>query len=99
MRINLNPNEIVVKASDSKHYNDTEVTPGKLILTNQRLLFASGEDRITVSIIPACISEILPFHAGFFSQKGLNVVMKDGNETRFTVNDSGSWTRLINKMY
>lgn len=100
MRINLLPNETVVKASEGKHHNGKGAVSGKLILTNQRLLFTDTEDaQILLSIFPSCIQEVLPFRNGFFTAKGLQVVLKDGNAMRFTMGNISDWTRLINKMY
>lgn len=100
MRINLLPNETVVKASEGKHHSGKGAVSGKLILTNQRLLFTDTENaQILLSIFPSCIQEVLPFRNGFFTAKGLQVVLKDGNAMRFTMGNISDWTRLINKMY
>lgn len=100
MRINLLPNETVVKASEGRHHNGKSAVSGKLILTNQRLLFTDAENaQILLSISPSCIQEVLPFNNGIFTAKGLQVVLKDGNTMRFTMRNLSDWTRLINKMY
>jgi hypothetical protein len=100
MRIHLLPNETVVKASESKHHKGKDAVMGKLILTNQRILFTDSENaQILLSIFPNCIQEVLPYHTGIFTSKGLEVVLKDVNTVRFTMGNVSDWTRLINKMY
>jgi hypothetical protein len=100
MNVQLNPNEVVVKACDSKYHKSPAVVCGKLILTNQRVFFthteSSSED---ISIWPTSIREIMHFSTGLFSNNGLQIIMKDGNNLRFTVKDRDHWTLLINKMY
>lgn len=100
MTVQLNPNEVVVKACDSKYFGQPEVITGKLILTNQRVFFTrpeqSSED---ISIWPGAIKEILHFSTGIFSNNGLQINTKDGSNLRFMVKDRNDWTRMINKMY
>jgi hypothetical protein len=100
MNVQLNPNEIVLKACDSKFHTDPEVLGGKLILTNQRVFFTIPETiSEDISIWPTAIKEIIHFSTGIFSNNGMKIVMKDGNDLRFTLKDRDQWTRLINKMY
>ncbi|MFN8206685.1 MAG: hypothetical protein U0T82_04670 [Bacteroidales bacterium] len=100
MQVQLNPNEVVIKACDSKFLANPEAITGKLILTNQRVFFTdpdtSTED---VSIWPSAIKEIIHFSTGLFSKNGIQIVLKDGADHRFTVKDRESWTLLINRMY
>ena len=101
MKIDLKPNEQVVKAEDSKYLNG-EVVKGKLILTNQRIYFKPAdnpEPKYDFQIEPAEIREVMPFKTGFFSNKGLNIVIKTGREVSFEVKDRDTWCKLINKMY
>lgn len=101
MKIDLKPNEQVVKATDSLYMNGSKVK-GKLILTNQRLYFkTSGERRtdLDLEIVPVEIKEVIPFKTGFFSNNGLNIVKKDGKELNFKIRDRDTWCKLVNQMY
>jgi hypothetical protein len=92
MTVNLNANEVVIKAGDTT-YNTKE---GKLILTNQRLFFVKDED--IINIIFDNILEIVFYSNGFF-KKGLNVVTKDGQNFKFPLKKRDEFGKLINKMY
>lgn len=101
MKIDLKPNEQVVKAGNSMYMNGTRVE-GKLILTNQRIYFkpASGSDsKNDMEIIPGDIQEVIPFKTGFFSNNGLNIVKKDGKELNFKIKDRDTWCKLVNQMH
>jgi len=101
MKIDLKPNEMVVKAGDSKYLNGQKV-PGKLIITNQRIYFVTLEQqyvKYNQTVEPSNIREVIPFKTGMFSSNGLNIVTKDGNELLFTVKQRSAWERMINKMY
>jgi GRAM domain len=101
MKIDLKPNEQVVKAEDSKYLNGA-VVKGKLILTNQRIYFKPSEEvdpKYDFEIEPAQIREVIPFKTGLFSNRGLNIVVKTGKEINFEVRDRDAWCKLINKMY
>lgn len=97
MKIDLKPNEMVVKASDSTYLNGQKVS-GKLILTNQRIYFKSEMINYNQEIEPAEIREVIPFKTGFFSDNGLNIVKKDGRELNFKVKDRDTWCKLVNQM-
>ncbi len=101
MKIDLKPNELVVKAGDSLFLNGKDVK-GKLIVTNQRLYFEaiSHEDKnYNREIQPSSIREVLPFSTSIFSSNGLNIITKEGEELKFKVKGRKSWELLINKMY
>lgn len=101
MKIDLKPNEMVVKASDSKYMNGSTVE-GKLILTNQRIYFKSRVAEYSdhdKEIEPSEIREVIPFKTGIFSNDGLNIVKKNGNELNFKVKDRDTWCKLVNQMY
>ena len=101
MKIDLKPNELVVKAGDSEFLNGKDVK-GKLIVTNQRLYFeaiASEDKHYNQEIQPTNIREVLPFKSSIFSANGLNIVTKSGEELKFKVKKRSSWELLINKMY
>lgn len=101
MKIDLKPNELVVKAGDSLFLNGKDVK-GKLIVTNQRLYFEAinQEDKhYNQEIQPATIREVLPFNSFAIIPNGLNIVTKEGEELKFKVKKRKSWEVLINKMY
>ena len=100
MRIDLNPNEQVVKAEDTRYLNGSPIK-GKLILTNQRIYFKPEDlvdPKYDFEIIPSEIREVIPFKTGIFSDHGLNIVCKDGKELSFHINNRDSWCKLINKL-
>ena len=101
MKIDLKPNELVVKAGDSLFLNGKDVK-GKLIVTNQRVYFEaiSFEDKkYNREINPSDIREVMPFSTFVFISNGLNIVTREGEELRFKVKNRKSWELLINKMY
>ena len=100
MKIDLKPNEQVIKATDSQYMNGSTVD-GKLILTNQRIYFKPSNDGTdyNLEIMPLDIREVIPFKTGFFSNKGLNIIQKDGLELNFKLNDRDAWCKLVNQMY
>lgn len=101
MKIDLKPNELVVKAGDSQFLNGKDVK-GKLIVTNQRLYFeaiAAADRNYSREIQPSDIREVMPFNTFAFISNGLNIVTKNGEELKFKVKKRSSWENLINKMY
>ena len=101
MKIDLKPNELVVKAGDSQFLNGKDVK-GKLIVTNQRLYFEAIEDvdkHYNQEIQPSTIQEVLPFNSFAVIPNGLNIVTKNGDELKFKVKKRKAWELLINKMY
>jgi hypothetical protein len=100
MKVDLKPNEVVVKACDSKHYSAQEMICGKLILTNQRLYFKSPEQAdCNLEIMPADIEEVLFFNTNPFSANGLNIITKKGEELKFKLKQRNAWGKAINQMY
>lgn len=100
MKIDLKPNEIVVKASDSKYLNGSRI-PGKMILTNQRIYFKvkdSSQSGYDMEITPAEILEVIPFKTGLFSNNGLNIVTKAGSELNFSIDKRDSWCTTLNEL-
>jgi len=101
MKIDLKPNELVVKAGDSEFLNGKDVK-GKLIATNQRLYFeaiAADDSSYSREIQPSEIREVMPFNTFAFISNGLNIVTKNGEELKFKVKKRSSWENTINKMY
>ena len=102
MVIDLKANEMVKKAGNVQHYNDTGEVKGKVIATNQRLYFKTIEDsneRYNMEIMPEEIQELLYFKTGIFFNNGLTLLTREGNELKFVVKKRDSWSELINKMY
>lgn len=100
MRIDLKPNELVVKADDSQHFDEEKKVSGKLILTNQRIYFHSPENKsFDMEIMPSEIEEVMAFNTNFFSSNGLNIITKEGKELKFKVKKRNSWSQAINQMY
>jgi hypothetical protein len=101
MKIDLKPNELVVKAGDTLFLNGKDVK-GKLIVTNQRLYFEAihlDDKHYSREIKPSEIREVLPFSTFMFLANGLSIITKEGEELRFKVKNRKSWELLINKMY
>ncbi len=100
MKVDLKPNEVVVKASDTQHLNDDEKVNGKLILTNQRVYFKSPEQtNYNMEILPRDIEEVIYFKTNMISSNGLNIVTKEGSQLKFKIKKRDSWGKAINQMY
>jgi hypothetical protein len=102
MVVPLKANEVVVRAGDSTYFTELEKIAGKLIVTNQRIYFRTFNghgDKYDLEIVPGDIREIIFFNSMMLLPNGLNVVMKDGRELRFTTKKRNEIGALINKMY
>lgn len=99
MKIDLKANEMVVKATDSNRLiNGAEKIKGKLIITNQRIYFKSvngNTGKYDIEIDPKTIRDVLFFNPGFLQYNGLNLVISDGKEMRFTLKQRNSWGQMI----
>ena len=101
MKVELKPNEVVVKAGDTNHLLENEKVKGKLILTNQRLYFKSLNLDMTKSnfeLLPADISEVMVFNVFSLSGNGLSLITRDGRELKFMIKKRDDWCRMINGM-
>ena len=98
MKVNLKANETVLRAADTRHYiNDMKVL-GKLILTNQRLYFATVETdhgRVIVELEPKAISEVYEFNNRVLFPNGLCLLTHDGRELKFEVRNRNTWAQMI----
>lgn len=102
MVIPLKANEVVVKAGDSTYYADSEKVGGKLILTNQRIYFRASNGytgQYDLEIIPGEILEVIFYNTRKILPTGLNVVMKNGEERKFSLKKRNEIGAMINKMY
>ncbi|MFP4046484.1 MAG: GRAM domain-containing protein [Bacteroidales bacterium] len=100
MKVDLKPNEVVVKASNSQCIKDDTKVNGKLILTNQRVYFKNPQDtNSNLEIMPNEIEEIIYFSTKMLFSNGLNIITKDGRNLKFKVKQRDSWGKAINKMY
>ena len=101
MKIEMNPNEMVVKAGDGNQLLNGSSVKGKLILTTQRLYFKAsenGEKNNDVEIWPKDIKEVMFFKNRMLFSNGLNVVTNDGNENKFLIKDRNNWSEMIVRM-
>jgi hypothetical protein len=102
MVVPLKANEVVIKAGDSSYLIDSEKICGKLILTNQRIYFKTVNghaEKYDQEILPADIKEVIYFNVKRFLPNGLNVVLKNGEERRFSLKKRNEIGAMINKMY
>jgi hypothetical protein len=102
MRIDLKPNEVVVKAGNSDRLDNGSKVDGKFIVTNQRIYFKclnGHAEKYDLEITPAQIREVHFFNTGFLSPNGLNLILKGGEEIKFRIKQRNSFGELINRMY
>ncbi|MGM0531377.1 MAG: GRAM domain-containing protein [Bacteroidota bacterium] len=100
MKVDLKPNEVVVRAGDSQHLNGKGKIAGKLILTNQRVYFKSpDQSEYNMEIMPTDIEEVIFFNTSAFSSNGLNIVTRGGDELKFKISQRNAWGKAINQMY
>lgn len=101
MKVNLKPNEVVVKATDTNHLANDDKVKGKLILTNQRIYFKTldlDQEKFNVELLPADISEVMVFNTYSLFSNGLSLITRDGRELKFTLKKRDEWCRSINGM-
>lgn len=101
MKIEMNPNEMVVKAGDGDQLLNGSSIKGKLILTTQRLYFKAAENGQTyedVEIRPEEIKEVMFFKNKILFSNGLNIVTNDGKENKFLIKNRESWSEMIVRM-
>jgi hypothetical protein len=103
MTVNLNPNEVVLKAGDTNQVVDSNTIEGKLIVTNQRIYFKTlneETEKFNLEILFDNILEVIFYSKGLlFGVKGLNVVTRDGKSHSFPLKKRDEIGQLINKMY
>ena len=101
MKIEMNPNEMVIKAGDTNQVLNGNSIKGKLILTTQRLYFKAsenGQQHDDVEIWPKDIKEIIFFKNRMLFSNGLNIVTNNGVENKFLIKNRDSWSEMIVRM-
>jgi hypothetical protein len=101
MRIDMNPNEMVIKAGDGDHVSNGSIIKGKLILTNQRLYFkpeSNGHIHPGVEIMPDEIKDVMFYNNRLLFSNGLNIITKDGIENKFLIKNRSDWSEMIVRM-
>jgi len=101
MKITMNPNEQVVKASDSTLLNNGYSISGKLILTTQRIYFKAepnGKVHDDVEIYPRDIRDVILFKDRLFFPQGLSIITSDNIENKFLIKKREEWSKMIVKM-
>ena len=102
MKLVLQPNEMIIRAGDSKIRHYDQQVSGKLIVTNQRIYFKTLTDQNRKhdrEIAPGEIRELMFFNTMWLIPNGMNIITKNGDEIFFTVKNRNEWARLITKMY
>ena len=101
MKLKLQPNEQVIKASDTNHMTEKETVEGKLVLTNQkRLYFKTQNDALNAfdrTLTTKEIRDVMYFKSGLFS-KGLRLVTVEGDDLRFKLKGRESWAKTLSGM-
>lgn len=102
MTVKLNANEVVLQAGDTNQIVDNNTIEGKLIVTNQRIYFKTGNEeteQFNLEILFDNIREVIYYSKGLFLVKGLNVVTNEGKSHAFPLKKRDEIGQLINRMY
>ena len=102
MTVKLNANEVVLKAGDTNQVVDNQTIDGKLIVTNQRIYFRTGEDKTSIfnlEILFENILDVIFYSKGLFQTKGLNIVTRDGRSFTFPLKKRDEIGHLISRMF
>lgn len=102
MTVKLNANEVVLQAGDTNQVVDNNTIEGKLIVTNQRIYFKTGNEeteKFNLEILFDNIREVIYYSKGLFPVKGLNVVTNEGKSHAFPLKKRDEIGQLINRMY
>lgn len=101
MKIEMNPNEMIVRAADSSYMNSQSQVKGKLILTTQRIYFSpvvNGTSHDPLEIYPSDIKDVMLFNEKIMFSNGLNIITKDGVQNKFLVKKRSTWSEMIARM-
>ena len=103
MTVELNANEVVLKAGDTNQVINNNTIEGKLIVTNQRIYFKTlneETEKFNLEILFDNMCEVIFYSKGLlFGVKGLNVVTRDGKCHSFPLKKRDEIGQLINRMY
>lgn len=101
MKLDLKPNETVLKADNTNFSSMGTHAKGKLILTNQRIYFKNQDDQTTdpgMEILPSQITGVEFYNTWYIFPNGMKFTTHDGQELCFTIKDRNSWSRMITSM-
>lgn len=102
MKLDLNQNEVVVKAQDSNYLeSDNQKVKGKLVITNQRVFFKSMENNITkpdFEILFDQIADVIFFNSMRIIPNGLRIVTNDDRDMKFSMKNRNAWVAQLHKM-
>ncbi|MCX6036777.1 MAG: hypothetical protein NTW99_02575 [Chloroflexi bacterium] len=101
MSIITEDGETIIKEGSANHFKGLESVGGKLYLTNLRLVFKSHAINIQgheesyrlddiISVLPRNTLGIVP--------NGMTLILKDGREEKFVVNERQDWMNRIKSM-
>lgn len=101
MKLKLQPNEQVIKASDTNQLLDENMINGKLVLTNQKRLYfktqQESQQEFDKTLATSEISDVMYFKTGLFS-KGLRLLTIGGDDLRFKLKGKESWAKTLTQM-
>jgi hypothetical protein len=101
MKIDMNPNEMVIRAGDCSYLSNGNTINGKLILTNQRICFKSemnGSVPAEIEILPEEILDVMLYNNRLLFSNGLKIVTKNGIENKFLIMNRRRWSEWIARM-
>jgi len=100
MKIQLQANEVVLKATDTLLEKENDETRGKLIITNQRIYFKplQGDAFSGFELMPGDIRDILFYNILKVIPRGLELITVDGHRHRFAMKNRKEWCRQIAMM-
>ena len=101
MKLNLQPNEQVIKASDTNQLLDENMINGKLVLTNQKRLYfktlQESQKQFEKTLAASEIRDVMYFKTGLFS-KGLRLLTVNGDDLKFKLKGRESWAKTLSGM-
>jgi len=98
MKVNLKPNEQVVKASNAKLYVDDRKVPIKVVYTTQNRLYLITDMENILVFDKTNIIEVLYFSRNFLFCDGVNIICKNKN-IKFLIKKRRNWEKLFGKLY
>lgn len=100
IEITFSPGESVVKEAVTNHYvKHKRVVVGKLVLTNQRLIFKPNQPnyKIPQLDIPLDTIESMSTAKSLMSWKNALLVTSSGAQQKFMVTEPEEWTKVIGR--